>query len=50
MKQECPMYLKLIGKSKVLTATFSDTEPETESDNSDNEGILSAFFYHSGSY
>ena len=43
MKQECPTYLKLIGKSKALTATLSDTEPEIESDDSDDEGILSAF-------
>ena len=43
MKQECPTYLKLIGKSKALAATLSDTEPETESDNSDDERILSAF-------
>ena len=42
MKQECPTYLKSIGKSKALTATLSDTEPE---DDSDNEGdrILNAF-------
>ena len=43
MKQECPTYLKLIGKSKALAATLSDIKPETESDNSDDEGILSAF-------
>ena len=43
MKQECPTYLKLIGKSKALAATLSDTEPETELDDSDDEGILSAF-------
>ena len=30
MKQECPTYLKLIGKSKALAATLSDTEPEIE--------------------
>ena len=28
MKQECPKYLKSIGKSKALAATLSDTEPE----------------------
>ena len=43
MKQECPMYLKLIGKSKVLAATFSDTEPEIELDDSDDKEILNAF-------
>ena len=43
MKQECPTYLKLIGKSKALAATLSDTEPETKLDDSDDEGILSAF-------
>ena len=43
MKQECPTYLKSIRKSKALVATLSDTEPETELDDSDDEGILSAF-------
>ena len=43
MKQECPIYLNSIGKSKALVATLSDTEPETESDDNDVEGILSAF-------
>ena len=42
MKQECPTYLKSIGKSKALTATLSDTEPEDDSDNED-DGILKAF-------
>ena len=42
MKHECPTYLKSIGKSKALTATLSDTEPENDSDNEDN-GILNAF-------
>ena len=42
MKHECPTYLKRIGKSKALTATLSDTEPENDSDNEDN-GILNAF-------
>ena len=37
MKQECPTYLKSIGKSKALTATLSDTEPEDDSDNEDDE-------------
>ena len=42
MKQECPTYLKSIGKSKALAATLSDTEPEDDSDN-ENDGILNAF-------
>ena len=42
MKQECPTYLKTIGKSKGLAATLSDTKPEDDSDN-DDEGILNAF-------
>ena len=42
MKQECPTYLKTIGKSKVLAATLSDSEPEDDSDNED-DGILNAF-------
>ena len=42
MKQECPSYLKTIGKSKALTTTLSDTEPEDDSDNKD-DGILNAF-------
>ena len=42
MKHECPTYLKSIGKSKALTATLSDTEPEDDSNNEDN-GILNAF-------
>ena len=42
MKQECPKYLKSIGKSKALAATLSDTEPEDGSDNED-DGILNAF-------
>ena len=43
MKQEYPTYLKTIRKSKALVATLSDTEPEIESNDSDDEGILSAF-------
>ena len=39
MKQECPTYLKSIGKSKALAATLSDTEPKDDSDNED-DGIL----------
>ena len=42
MKQECPTYLKTIGKSKALAATLSDTELEDDSDNED-DGILNAF-------
>ena len=43
MKQECPTYLKIVRKNKALIATLSDTELDTESDNSDDEGILNAF-------
>ena len=32
-----------LGKSKALAAILSDTEPKTESNDSDNEGILNAF-------
>ena len=43
MKQECPTYLKSIGKSKALTTTtLSDTKPKDDSDNED-DGILNAF-------
>ena len=42
MKQECPTYLKSIGKSKALATTLSDTEPEDDSNNED-DGILNAF-------
>ena len=42
MKQECPTYLKTIGKSKAFTATLSDTKPEDDFDN-DDDGILNAF-------
>ena len=42
MKQECPIYLKTIDKSKALAATLSDTEPKDDSDNED-DGILNAF-------
>ena len=43
MKQEFPTYLKSVGKSKTLAATLSDTKPEDESDDNDDEGILNAF-------
>ena len=42
MKYECPTYLKSIRKSKALATTLSDTEPEEDSDNKDDE-ILNAF-------
>ena len=42
MKQECPTYLKTIGKSKALAGTLSDTETKDNSDNED-DGILNAF-------
>ena len=42
MKQECPTYLKTIGKSKAIVATLSDTELEDDFDNKD-DGILNAF-------
>ena len=42
MKQDCPTYLKTIGKSKVVAATLSDTEPRDDSNNED-DGILNAF-------
>jgi len=40
MKQECLTYLKTIGKSKAFTATLSDTKPNDDSDDNDDEGIL----------
>ena len=43
MKQECLTYLKTTGKRKALTTTLSDTEPEDDSDDNDDEGILNAF-------
>ena len=43
MKQECTTYLKTIGKNKALTATLSDIEPEDDSDDNDDEGILNSF-------
>ena len=41
MKHECPTYLKSIGRSKALTATLSDTEPEEDFDNKDDR-VLNA--------
>ena len=32
MKQECPTYLKTIGKSKALAPTLNDIEPEDDSE------------------
>ena len=42
IKQECPTYLKSVGKSMALIATLSDTEPKDDSNNKD-DGILNAF-------
>ena len=43
MKHECPTHLKSIGKSKALTTTLNDTKPEADFDESDQDGIVSAF-------
>ena len=43
MKQECPTYLKIIGKSKALAATLNDTKLEDDLDDNDDERILNAF-------
>ena len=43
IKQEYATYLKSIGKSKSLAATLSDTELEANLEDSDQEGIVSAF-------
>ena len=42
MKQKYPTYLKIIGKSKAIAVTLSNTELEDDSDNED-DGILNAF-------
>ena len=42
MKQECPAYLKTIGKSKAFAVTLSDIEPKDDFDNED-DGILNTF-------
>ena len=42
MKQECPRYLKTIGKSKAFVASLSNSKPEDDSNNED-DGILNAF-------
>ena len=41
MKQKCLTHLKIIGKSKALATTLSDTETKDDSDNED-DGILNA--------
>ena len=43
MKQERPTYLKSIGKNKAFATTLSDIELEIESNDNNDEGILSAF-------
>ena len=43
MKHEYPTYLKLVGKSKALVTSLSDTELEIESNDIDDKGILNAF-------
>ena len=43
MKQKCPTYFKSIGKSKALATILSDSEPKADFDESDQEGIVSAF-------
>ena len=43
MKQERPTYLKSIGKNKAFAVTLSDIELKIESDDNNDEGILSAF-------
>ena len=43
MKHDCPTYLKSIRKSKALAATLSDTEPETKSNDGNDEGIMNVF-------
>ena len=43
MKQKCPTYLKSIGKNKALTGTLSDTKLEANSEDSDQERIVSTF-------
>ena len=42
MKQKCPTYLKISGKSKALAVTLSNTEPKDDFGNED-DGILNAF-------
>ena len=43
MNQECPIYLKLVRKSNAIAATLSDTKLEADSNESDKDGIVSAF-------
>ena len=40
---KCPIYLKSIGTSKALATTLSDTKLKANSDDSDQDGIVSAF-------
>ena len=42
MKQECPTYLKSTDKKKALVATLSDTGPEVDLEDSDQEGTFMA--------
>ena len=41
MNQECPTYLKTIGKSKAFIDTLSNIKPEDDSNN-ENDEILNA--------
>ena len=43
MNQECPIYLKSVRKSNAIAATLSDTKLEADSNESDKDGIVSAF-------
>ena len=43
MKQEYITYLKSICKSKALAATFNDYKSKADSDESDQEGMVSTF-------
>ena len=43
MRQECPTYLKSIGKSKALATTLSDIEPEADSKDNNQEETFMAF-------
>ena len=42
MKQECPTYLKSIGKNKALAVALSDTEPEIESNDKEILNVFTA--------
>ena len=43
MRQECPTYLKSIGKSKALATTLSDIELEADSKDNNQEETFMAF-------